>query len=416
MSDVPSRGVAVSTGWRFTRKRLTANDVTVPVPCTRPGGIRAIRWKKRTSPSFIRDASTGSEAKRFAQCHLHGAAVVELRGRRLSDFRPGLALTDFAVPYGLESPSETMQVVGHMEQMRLSPCFQKSGTLTCTTCHNPHRTVAPSERMGHYRRTCLQCHEESTCGLAKRNRVQIRPNDDCVACHMPESPTEIPHFAFTHHRIGIHDPRETPSSLSAPQRIVPLADVSPLSSLDRDRNLGLAYMQVADLPEHLHNAVTYHSRARSLLENVFERGMRDPAALAALARLSWQRDEERTILFAESVLESASASPDDRATALFTLATTRVQQGRIMRAVPLLKELVTIRRYADAWHVLSLCREDLGDTAGAISASVKAAQISPVRPEFQERLVHLYRKTHRPEMVERHQKRLQQLENFLKER
>ncbi|MCA9068033.1 MAG: hypothetical protein KDA84_03885, partial [Planctomycetaceae bacterium] len=221
-----------------------------------------------------------------AQCHLHAAAMVELRGRRLRDFRPGLALTDFAIPYGLETPGKKMQVVGHMEQMRLSPCYQKSETLTCTTCHNPHvpsAAVDPAD----FRKTCLECHAVESCGLEMAERIKQESNDNCITCHMPKSPTDIPHFAFTHHRIGIHSPAETGSE-ETPDRLVPLADVSKLPALDQDRNLGLAYLQVSDHPEHLQHAGYYRNEARRLLDSVHNRGLRDPAVNAGLARLYWQ--------------------------------------------------------------------------------------------------------------------------------
>jgi Tfp pilus assembly protein PilF len=90
---------------------------------------------------------------------------------------------------------------------------------------------------------------------------------------------------------------------------------------------------------------------------------------------------------------------------LFTLATTYFRQGNFTAAVPLLEELVQIRRYADAWHALSLCREELGDVSAATAASVQAAGISPFRPDFQDRLAYLYESGDRPELAARHRER-----------
>ncbi len=351
-----------------------------------------------------------------AQCHLHGAAMIDIRGRSLTDFRPGLRLSDFSIPYGLETPGKEMQVVGHMEQMRLSRCYQETETMTCTTCHDPHHEPEPSSKVVFYRNTCLKCHEEQSCGLPDTERRQIQADDSCVACHMPESPTEIPHFAFTHHRIGIHDTAQQKTTDSAPQKLVPMADVSHLSQIDQDRGLGLAYLQVADLPEHFQHGEAYRNEAQRILGDVYRRGMRDTAVAAALARLYWQRDERRTIEFAESVLTTKSASPDDRATALFTLATTYFQQGKVENAAPLLEELVQLRRYADAWNALSLCREELGDVAASIEAARRAAEISPLRPNFQQRLAYLYQENNRPDLAAKHRERARHLQELIRGR
>lgn len=347
-----------------------------------------------------------------AQCHLHGAAMVDIRGRSLSDFRPGLKLHDVSVPYGLESPGQEMQVVGHMEQMRLSRCYQETETMTCTTCHDPHQQPKPIERLSFYRRTCLSCHDVQSCGLPEASRLQTDSQDNCVACHMPESPTEIPHFAFTHHRIGIHGTAAQEESTQA-QKLVPLADVSHLSQIDQDRGLGLAYVQVSDLPEHFRHADVYRAEARRILDDVRRRGLKDPAVDAALARLYWRINEKRTSELAADVLAEETANPEDRATALFTLATTHFQRGNVAQAVPLLEELVQLRRYADAWHALSLCHEELGDVPASIAASAQAARISPIRPDFQQRLAYLYEESHRPELARHHRQRFRLLKELL---
>lgn len=79
------------------------------------------------------------------QCHLRPSAVVPVRGRKLSDFRPGLPLQDFVQAYQLDAPDKPMTVVGHVEQLHLSRCYQASNSLTCVTCHDPHAEPRPEE-------------------------------------------------------------------------------------------------------------------------------------------------------------------------------------------------------------------------------------------------------------------------------
>lgn len=73
-----------------------------------------------------------------AHCHESVAASALVRGRKQGEFRPGRPLRDYRVHYGLLGGSANMTVVGHVKQLRRSACYQKSSTLTCLTCHDPH--------------------------------------------------------------------------------------------------------------------------------------------------------------------------------------------------------------------------------------------------------------------------------------
>lgn len=73
-----------------------------------------------------------------------------------------------------------------------SRCFQKSGTLSCLTCHNPHGDAIPAaDDPAHYRQRCVSCH------AAAHRRAE-----NCVSCHMPRS-SPLPHLEFTDHRIRV---------------------------------------------------------------------------------------------------------------------------------------------------------------------------------------------------------------------
>src|SRR5205814_5526813 len=72
------------------------------------------------------------------QCHLRPTAAVVARGRDWSEFRPGLPLQDFLHTFQSEAENAQMTVVGHVEQLHLSKCYQGSTTLTCVSCHDPH--------------------------------------------------------------------------------------------------------------------------------------------------------------------------------------------------------------------------------------------------------------------------------------
>jgi hypothetical protein len=390
--------------------------------CHGPGSLHAARWEGKSEALDGADLTIVNprrlpRAEReavCAQCHLHSAATVEIRGRNMADYRPSLRLSDFRVYYGLTTPNEGMDVVGHVEQMRLSRCYQASEVLTCTTCHHPHSKPAEDERVEFYRSKCLNCHAESACRLEPVERRRKTAADDCVVCHMPQVPTDIVHFAFTHHRIGNHDPEAKRAESFEVGTLTPLDDVSHLPSIELDRCLGLGYVQLADSNGHNEHAGVYLGRAQRILERVRQRGIRDADVDAALARLNWGRDPQRTIEYAESVLMSDGPSPDARTTALFTLAGTYVEQKEWKLARKPLEQLVRIRRYADAWSMLSLCREREGDLSGAIEAAQQAGEIAPHRAELETRLAELYRRSGDETQAAAHERRAARLSAALK--
>ena len=350
------------------------------------------------------------------QCHLRSATSVSVRGRDASDFRPGLRLQDFEIHYGLQVPSQEMKVAGHAEQMRLSPCYQSSESLTCTTCHDPHDKPAHEIGRTQYRQRCLSCHDsETACGLPRDTRLKRSPQDDCVSCHMPQVPIDVPHFAFTHHRIGIHES----AAAKRPQRseevgarignLEPLHDLSDLSELDRDRALGLGYLDLASAAALKGNSAAfrnYRQRAQSKLEAVHRQGLRDAEVEVALAGLLSDQDTARAVQFAESALQRDSElSPDARVNANLILGGVFFASQRTNDAIQSLERLVRLRREAEDWMMLAVCRDRAGDRNGAEAALQQAAEISPARAEIHQLLAELYGKSGNTTLQQQHRKK-----------
>jgi Tfp pilus assembly protein PilF len=131
------------------------------------------------------------------ECHMQPA--VSLFGvRRFGvpdySFRPGQKLGDYLLHMditeeGKEKP-ERFEINHHPYRMEQSKCFIASkGKLSCLTCHNPHRKVAPEKRAEHYRNACLTCHKPHQCpDEAKKSKGDQM--GDCAACHMPVRRTQ----------------------------------------------------------------------------------------------------------------------------------------------------------------------------------------------------------------------------------
>jgi hypothetical protein len=92
-----------------------------------------------------------------------------------------------------------------------SRCYaQSGGTLSCITCHDPHKDLETSA--GHYESRCLRCHPASTPMSSQTNPganpswspCPVSPRGRCLDCHMPKVRDAVPRAVFTDHRIRIH--------------------------------------------------------------------------------------------------------------------------------------------------------------------------------------------------------------------
>ncbi len=333
-----------------------------------------------------------------SQCHLMGDALVTVRGRGIADYRPGSPLADYVINYFLATPGKQMTVVGHVGQLHQSRCYRGSEQLTCTTCHDPHSELPAAERQSHYVQVCQSCHAADSCGLNRETRLARNAANDCVACHMPRVDTDIPHIAFTHHRIGIHDrpagsgaPTEESPAVAALGELIPVDDLSQVAEAERQRNLGLAYFGFSQSQGNPQLAHAYGERARGLLMQGYKPGLNDGEVSAALARLAYaDRDGVAALTFAREALSYPALSAKSRINALFYVGQLGVQQGQLPAAEKALIELTRSRRLSEDWRWLGVCRQQAGDLRGALAGMQKAAEIAPFRPEIHDDLAQLH--------------------------
>jgi hypothetical protein len=313
------------------------------------------------------------------QCHLRPTAVVVARGRSLSDFRPGLPLQDFLLGYELDDPDSAMTVVGHVEQLHLSKCYRSSSKLTCLTCHDPHNEPEEQERVAHYRATCLTsgCHGLPDCKVTEARRQKESPDNNCVPCHMPRSPTEIPHLAFTHHRIGVHDRPAAVPGRTGSGELRPFHDLSRVSDIDQRRSLGLGYLEAANREKDPTRAGRFRERAMALLHEVRAAGLRDAVVEVSLARLVFDTGLGDPLPLADGALADAGLDGQERCNALFLRADALAARGRHAEAVAALRELVLLRRHSVDWLLLADCEKALGHTEAWEEALTAAARINP---------------------------------------
>lgn len=163
--------------------------------CHGPGGGH-VRGGKIVNPAKLPRVLADDICRK---CHQGGDARVLLPGKRESDFRPGMALGEVLGIFKAVRTGDS-DLLEHHDAMEASRCFQKSGTMGCRTCHNPH-----AEKVDH-NVTCTGCHTPH-----KTNE------GTCVGCHMPKREIGfVAHSALTNHRIVRTASQSAPPAGSSP--------------------------------------------------------------------------------------------------------------------------------------------------------------------------------------------------------
>ena len=342
-----------------------------------------------------------------AQCHLRSVASSLVRGRELDDFRPGIPLSAIRVDYRLAQAGDEMSVVGHVAQMRASRCYQQS-QMTCMSCHNPHDMPPQQQQVDYYRQRCLACHDLQDCRVEPAERSRISAENDCVHCHMPRSPVDIPHVAFTHHRIGIHDLSQLDEESPAPPRrepseLEPLDDLSSWSQAERDRALGLAYLELTQTDAGAPFAKHYRQQGQELISAAWDAGLRDADLAAPLAQSAGTAGDERAITFAEHVLAQKNVPARLRGNALLVKTDWLRRRGQIAQAADTVREVTRLRRWPSDWVLLGQLEQQAGNQPAAVAAIEKAAEIDPLRGDCHQALVDYYRQTGNQERIRWHE-------------
>lgn len=332
-----------------------------------------LQTQGKTPPLQLASLTPAKRDSICLQCHLEGDAMVQRTGKSLSRFQPGDDLADTAIYFvNASSPKSAGRASSQYEGLLRSACRRAVGDrLTCTTCHDPHSTPAPEQRVAFYRARCLQCHGGFAGATAAMQQTPVKASEpqsiseraalpapvakpfnpathhpgqpDCAACHMPSRATsDISHEQNVDHDIEArpNSPQTAPAlalrSLDAPAsaRFTHAVDLVAVGTAQpTDRETGIAYAQFAARGDR-----ESYIRAATLLRKVNQNGNADAVVheqLAYLAQIAHDSKTART-----EYLAALGQSPNNP-TALSNLAVLEAQSGDTASAIRHLQTVAT---------------------------------------------------------------------------
>jgi tetratricopeptide (TPR) repeat protein len=311
------------------------------------------------------------------QCHLETTSsrlphAILRWDRGAFSFRPGEPLGNYAIHFDHAvgtGRDDKFEIASHAYRLRKSLCFERSkGSLTCTTCHDPHQ---PAERTRAVQ-ACRNCHLP-----ALESRAGHPRDPDCIGCHMPKRRTEdVVHVAMTDHYIQRRKPvddllatrRERPdteeSAYQGPVELYYPRELPP----DRASELYLAVAQV----KQFSNLKAGVPRLAKLIE---QHRPAEPFIYLELAEAYEKLGQtSEAIRYFEEALQR---TPDLRP-ALLGLAQALAKAGRLDRAAELLSGRPND---SAAWNALGLVRLQQRKPDEAISAFRRGIELQPEFPE-----------------------------------
>ncbi|MGO4771589.1 hypothetical protein ACEN2I_07990 [Flavobacterium sp. W22_SRS_FK3] len=205
-SNVASRFVTKNSSENYTYMGMDVEDfmnkktLIYGIDCERCHGpakthvqthLKFPDLKKAQNIVSFRNLNRQQRIDACALCH-SGGDKTKLKSR--FEYKPGDNLSDYFV----ENPrsKDTLNFDVHGNQFGLlsqSKCFQKSQTMDCITCHNPHQNE-PQNYIS-YSKICMSCHQNTQHNIVTLKTIsKSKLADNCVECHMPKQDSKAIRF------------------------------------------------------------------------------------------------------------------------------------------------------------------------------------------------------------------------------
>ena len=145
-------------------------------------------------PRFMLKIDTLSRQRRLdacAQCH-SGLRENIIKGNSFS-YLTGEDLNAHSQNFYTGEDDPVLDVHGNQYGLlAASRCFLNDSNMDCSTCHDPHQNERGN--LEYFNKKCTSCHGPESAICSVPASIQQTMSDNCIACHMPNSPSKIMSF------------------------------------------------------------------------------------------------------------------------------------------------------------------------------------------------------------------------------
>lgn len=171
------------------------NTMVMGVNCERchgPGGNHVEKFSrdaKAGGDPLLVNAAKLSRIQQLDACGVCHASIYKTLNPMVS-FRTGDTLA--MVP--MENLDSTGKIDVHGNQygmLRRSKCFTASTTMTCSSCHDPHKKERGNEAL--FSQRCMNCHTDKNTDFEKMapGMPVADVKQKCITCHMPNQESKV---------------------------------------------------------------------------------------------------------------------------------------------------------------------------------------------------------------------------------
>ncbi len=199
---------------KFDKKKLiTGIDCQSCHADVKKHAIYHLEHPKDSIAKFILSHNDLNRSQQLDACALCHSG---LRKKQIKDnftFMLGDSLDKFSAPDYTESSLDNLDVHGNQYGLlQASECFKKSEKISCTTCHNPHKSNRGNALF--FNNRCINCHQKDKVHNIADNAVSTE-FANCISCHMPLAESNVMKIQINRdslvavkvrtHLIGIYD-------------------------------------------------------------------------------------------------------------------------------------------------------------------------------------------------------------------